>query len=65
MQKQLAREELTLADCRVKDTRCSSCSATIPGSTQVETYPTQASTWIIAQCPSCTLMTPFRLEVMV
>jgi len=57
-------QELTLADYNVANPRCSTCSAIIPGSTAVETYPTQASTWILARCPNCTLMTPFRLEVM-
>lgn len=54
----------TLADTNLlaNDVRCHACGHPLPGSTRIEKFWTPASSWIVAECPSCSLYTPFRLE---
>jgi hypothetical protein len=52
----------TLADCKLLSVRCLSCQREIPLSTPVEVHMTQASTWVVATCPSCRISNPYRLE---
>ena len=49
----------TLADCKISDfPRCSGCGGEIPPRASVERF----NDWIVAKCPKCKVLTPFRLE---
>lgn len=52
----------TLADVKVPIARCSGCSRELPQSAPIEKFHTQASEWIVVECPNCKRCTPFRLE---
>jgi hypothetical protein len=51
----------TLADYSIA-ARCPGCGEMLPPSARVEAYPSAHSEWIVAECPKCRILTPFRLE---
>ena len=52
----------TLGDFYVPFARCTGCIEELPASAKVELYPTQASQWLVVECPKCQRCTPFQLE---
>jgi phage FluMu protein Com len=54
---------MTLLDCSLPHSRCSSCGELLPDSATVEHYPTLHSSWIVVECPKCRTCTPFQLQL--
>lgn len=52
----------TLGEFSLSIVRCAGCGMDLPDSTHVEAYSTEASNWIVAQCPMCNRCTPVKLE---